>query len=217
MATDWIPHSDADFDPWQKNYLSYATANTASLGLVPGDVTPLTNAQAVWTAAYAAHVAAQSAAQNKANSRAAFETALRALTQQIQTHPAVTDAQRAGLGIPVRAKTRTPAGAPTSRPQATVDTSRRLAHVIRFKDEQTPQSQAKPAGTMGAEVWVKIGDVPPADPGELAFLALDTHTPYLAEYDGAQAGKKAHYMLRWVSTRCAKGPWSETVSATIAG
>ncbi len=65
MATDWIPHSDADFDPWQKNYLSYAATNTASLGLVPGDVTPLTNAQAVWTAAYAAHVAAKAAAQNK--------------------------------------------------------------------------------------------------------------------------------------------------------
>lgn len=104
-----------------------------------------------------------------------------------------------------------------SRPTATVDTSRRLAHVISFKDEQTPKSKAKPAGTMGAEVWVKIGDAPPADPGELTFLALDTHSPYLAEYDGAQAGKKAHYMLRWVSTRGAKGPWSQTVSATIAG
>jgi hypothetical protein len=46
---------------------------------------------------------------------------------------------------------------------------------------------------------------------------LDTNTPYLAEYTGAQAGKKAHYMLRWVSTRGDKGPWSETASATIAG
>ena len=70
---------------------------------------------------------------------------------------------------------------------------------------------------MGAELWVKIGDAPPADPSELSFLALDTNTPYLAEYSGVQAGKKAHYMLRWVSTRGDKGPWSETVSATIGG
>jgi len=61
------------------------------------------------------------------------------------------------------------------------------------------------------------GDDPPADPSELAFLALDTATPYLAEYTGAQAGKKAHYMFGWVSTHRDKGPWSETVSATIGG
>lgn len=69
MATDWIPHSDADFDPWQKNYLSYATPNAAALGLAGTDLTPLTNAQAVWTAAYAAHVAAQAAAQSAAQNK----------------------------------------------------------------------------------------------------------------------------------------------------
>jgi hypothetical protein len=34
---------------------------------------------------------------------------------------------------------------------------------------------------------------------------------------GAQAGREAHYMLHWVSTRGDKGPWTETASATIAG
>jgi hypothetical protein len=28
---------------------------------------------------------------------------------------------------------------------------------------------------------------------------------------------KAHYLLRWVTHHGDKGPWSETVSATIAG
>jgi len=78
-------------------------------------------------------------------------------------------------------------------------------------------AQGQAPRVMGAELWVKIGDAPPADPSELSFLALDTNTPYLAEYSGVQAGKKAHYMLRWVSTRGDKGPWSETVSATIGG
>lgn len=47
------------------------------------------------------------------------------------------------------------------------------------------------------------------------FLALDTKTPYLADWTGADTGKVAHYMLRWVNTRGEKGPWSETVSAPI--
>jgi hypothetical protein len=49
----------------------------------------------------------------------------------------------------------------------------------------------------------------------LDFLAVDTRTPYTAVYDGADGGKTAHYMLRWVNTNGEKGPWSETASATI--
>jgi hypothetical protein len=221
MPGDYIPGNDAEFNTWQENFLTYASANAAALGLVAADLTPLTAAQAAWASAYSAHVAADaaaaSAARSKDGSRATLETGLRALTQRLQSSPTVTDAQRAGLKIPVRSKTRRAAGVPTTRPVATVDTSQRLAHTISFMDEETPTKKAKPAGVLGAEIWVKIGDTPPADPSELSFLALDTNTPYLAEYTGAQAGKKAHYMLRWVSTRGDKGPWSETVSATIPG
>ena len=82
-------------------------------------------------------------------------------------------------------------------------------------DEATPTRRAKPAGVRGAQVWVKIGDPALADPSELTFLATDTRTPYLAKFDGADAKKVAHYMLRWESTRGETGPWSETASATI--
>ncbi len=56
---------------------------------------------------------------------------------------------------------------------------------------------------------------PPVDPGELAFLAVDTRAPYTRDYAGAQGGKPAHYMLRWVNSRGETGPWSETATATI--
>ena len=93
----------------------------------------------------------------------------------------------------------------------------RLLHVIHFSDELTPTRKAKPKGTMGAEVWVKVGDPAPVDESELTFLTLHTRTPYTAKYVGADANKTAHYMLRWVNTRGQKGPWSETASATIGG
>jgi hypothetical protein len=48
-----------------------------------------------------------------------------------------------------------------------------------------------------------------------SLVALDTSSPYLLVHDPADAGKTAHYMLRWVNTRSQPGPWSETVSATI--
>jgi hypothetical protein len=50
---------------------------------------------------------------------------------------------------------------------------------------------------------------------ELDFLALDTASPYLAQYGLKQGGLVAHYMARWVYRDGSKGPWSETVAATV--
>jgi hypothetical protein len=37
----------------------------------------------------------------------------------------------------------------------------------------------------------------------------------LASFGGTDAGKTAHYLLRWVNPTGEKGPWSETATATI--
>lgn len=218
---DYIPTNDADFNVWQQNYTTTANANLAALGLVASDMTPITAAATVWASSYTSHVAAQasavSAREAKDAARKTLETALRSLTARLQASPSVTDARRASLKIPVRAKGKTPAGVPTTRPTATVDTSKRLQHVINFMDESGAGKRAKPPGVIGAEIWTKIGDAPPADATECQFLALDTATPYLVQFSGAQAGKKAYYLLRWVNTRGDQGPWSETFSATIVG
>ena len=51
---------------------------------------------------------------------------------------------------------------------------------------------------------------------QAARAAKDTEREtYVADSDGADANKVAHYMLRWESTRGETGPWSETASATI--
>ena len=215
---DYIPPSDGQFDAWQTNFTSYVSVNQAAPGLLPADVTPLTDAQTAWTPAYSGHATAQAAAEaareDKDGKRTAFEGVIRPLVKRLQASTTVTDTQRQAMGITVRDTTPTPVGPPTTRPVATVDTSERLRHVIEFTDEATPTSKARPAGVMGCEIWVKIGTTP-VDPSELTFLAVDTRTPYTADFPGADGGKTAHYMLRWVSTRGEKGPWSATASATI--
>lgn len=37
----------------------------------------------------------------------------------------------------------------------------------------------------------------------------------MAEYEGKNGGKTAHYLLRWAMKSGDKGPWSKTLSATI--
>jgi hypothetical protein len=217
---DYIPAGDGQFDAWQTNFVAYAVANAVALGLDPlVDIPPLTAAQGVWATEYPANTAAQAAAeaarQAKVGARGAFEGVVRPLVARLQASPDVDDTERQALGITVRDTIPTPVEPPETRPVVSVDTRQRLQHTIGFADEATPTRKAKPAGVRGAQIWVKIGDPAPVDPSELTFLATDTRTPYVATFEGADANKVAHYMLRWESTRGETGPWSETASATI--
>jgi hypothetical protein len=215
---DYIPRTDADFNSWLTNFLMQLNAQQTSLGVSAAELSALQAAQGNWDNAYDAHqqmqMSAASTSQSKQAARESLEDMVRATVQRIQTLPTLQDSTRALLGITVRATTRTPAPAPTTRPVAQVDTSQRLRHTIIFTDETTPNSRAKPGGARGCEIHVKIGDTP-AGPSDLNFLALDTASPYVAVYDDADAGKVAHYMLRWVNSRGDQGPWSQTISATI--
>ena len=206
------------FRAWLKNFLDYANANLAALGLVAADTAPLGTAATTFNTTLedtvAAQAAVKAAVESKEAARDAVEALVRALAQRIQTTGTVLDSQRHSLGLNVRSTTRTPVAVPTTRPIATIDTSQRLQHTISFGDEETPGNRKKPEGVMGCEIWMKIG-TPPTDPSELTFLATDTKTPYTAGFDGADAGKLVSYMLRWVNKRGERGPWSQTVSATI--
>jgi hypothetical protein len=218
---DYIPSSDAEFDNWLDNFLTTLSKQKSALKLSDADLSALDTARTAWTTSFAdfnqKRSAAEAARQAKDDARRSVEQNVRAQARALQASADVPDATRAALGLTVRDATRTPTAAPTTRPVVQVDTGQRLRHTINFTDEQTPTSRRKPDGARGCEIWVKVGDPAPADSTQLRFLALDTATPYVAEYDGADAGKPAHYMLRWVSTRGEQGPWSQTVSATITG
>lgn len=218
---DYIPAPDDKFNLFQDDFVDYIVAHKTELGVTTGEADALTAKQTTWAGSFATHLAAQTTAKSattaKDDARAPLEANIRALAGRFQASENVTDAQREAMEIPVHDTTRTRAGVPTTKPLATVDISRRLSHILDFRDSAKPKSKAKPAGVAGCEIWVKVGGAPPADPSELRYVAMDTATPYLAEYSGADAGKPAHYWLRWVNTRNEAGPWSDTYSATISG
>lgn len=218
---DYIPAPDAAFDTWQENFVTYASANLAALGLVAGDLTPVTTAQSAWKTSYPAHVAAaaaaQAARQTKDADRGGLVAAIRPLVRRLQASPSVDDAERAALGITVP-EPPGPIGPPTTNPVVTIDCGMRLQHTINFTDSATPTKKAKPAGVLGAEIWIAIlpvGTPTPTDPDDFEFVAIDTRTPYTLDFAGPDGGKNAHYILRWVNPTGEKGPWSETATATI--
>lgn len=218
---DYIPRSDAEFDLWHKSFDKYLKNNLAALGLTNTVTTQLSPLQTAWeinlSEFLAAQAAAEAATQAKDAARAALEAYLRILVRQLQSNPATTDAQRAGLGVTVPDDIRTPVPVPTAIPFGNIDTSKRLEHTINFRNSETPTSTAKPEGVHGCQIWLNIGTQPPTSLDQFKFIATDTRTPYVLQFEMADAGKNAYYILRWVNTKDQPGPWSETLVATITG
>jgi hypothetical protein len=218
---DYIPNPDADFQNWQDNFVAYANAHLAALGLVAGDMTPVVAAQTAWKSAYPAHlsavIAASSAKNTKNMARGTYEATIRPLVRRLQASPQVDDGEKAALGITVPGSNPIPQGPPTGIPILKVECER-LRHTLNWADNATPTKKAKPPGVLGAELrmaMTAIGAPTPTDPAAFAFLALDTATPYVNEFAGADGGKNAHYIARWINGHQEHGPWSETVSVTI--
>lgn len=220
MATnDYIPSDDAGLDSFADDFGDYVADNNEALGIADADKNLVQSAQANFhskmTALSAAQTAAQVARADKDASRVALVALLRQQARQIQANPATTDAQRAALGITVRDTTPTAVAAPTTQPVLFVDTSNRLMHVVSFRDALTPFSKAKPAGVSGCEIFRKIGGTPPASIAECEFVANDSASPYVADYDGADGGKMVYYFGRWATRSGLTGPTSDLISATI--
>lgn len=217
---DYLPGPDADFQAWVANFATYAAANLAALGLTAGDLTPVTGAQTAFATNFAAHIAAKQAAmaakQSKDEGRRNLTNAIRPLVRRLQASTQVSDAEKAALGITVAA-TPAPIGPPTTAPLVAIECGNRLQHTLRFVDSATSTRKAKPAGVLGCEIWMKIGDTPPAGENELRFVAIDTAAPYTVSFQANEGGQNAYYWLRWVNPTGERGPWSEQAVATIAG
>lgn len=220
MADFLTNANDAEFLAEANQFHSAIGGSPAAYGLTAAQATNLQTAIAELQSEYDSHVAKQAAAKSqtqlKEEKRDALEKLLRELVRLVKAQSDLQESSFSALGKIAVGSDYTPVSNPT-RPTGTVDTSERLRHTVRFADEATPDQKRKPAGTIGCEIWAKVGGNPPADAKECSFVALDTATPYVRDFDGADAGKMIHYMLRWQLKDGSYSSWSETVSATVTG
>jgi hypothetical protein len=221
MATDYIPDNDNAFVNWLDNLLPKATADKAKLNVADADLDDLTKLRdslaAKLVAKAAAKAAYDAAVQESKLARKDAERKARALAQFIQRQESVTDAQRASFGLTVPDTEPTPSAAPTSAPVVTIDTSKRLQHGLGHRPNDMPNSRALPPGVSHTEIHNVISATPPTDIKQFQLIDTTTRNTYIVHYTSADVGKTSYFNLRYVSTRGEKGPWSETVSATIIG
>ena len=218
-----IPRPDGGFAAYANHYYEAVKKWWDTQGLDPADLKPLETALAAWNAAYPKHVAAQNAAeaarQSKDAAKRALEREIRPVTAFVQGFQKTTDADRATIGITIKDTGGTPTAAPASRPLVVIDSGNRLTHRLRLVDESTPTRAARPRGTLGAEIYVAVvppRGIPPADFALYKFVRTVTRGGAEVAFPSEQGGQTAAYLVRWVSATGEPGPWSETVTATVA-
>jgi len=234
---DIIPRSDGDFTQWANKLVGIVNERQFDWSLNPALIIEINLAAEAWGPAYAdaiaARAAAEAATQTKQEARAAYEAALRPLIRQLQSLIEVTDADRASLGITIRAKPARSVPPPKSRPVAIVSAGERLTHALRLVDESTLTSSgpgrsrtARPRGAARAELFVALtapnapAPTPPpptgADTGAYRYVGSVSDGATTLSFDAAKGGQQAHYIARWVNTAGTPGPWNDTASATVA-
>lgn len=223
MAERRFPRPDGDFAVYMNQYYPAVEKFYLTQGLDPAGLTPLKKALDAWNENYPAHVAAQqraeAARQNKDAARRELEAQARPVTAFIQGLPKTTDADRATIGITIRAPHPHAVGAPTSRPLVVVEPAGRHTHELRLVDESTPTRRARPRGVERAEVFVAFtptGTPAPNNFNAFRYVQSVSDGSAVLSFESSQGGMQAHYLARWVTRRGEIGPWSDTASATVA-
>jgi len=218
---DFLPDSQVALVTWATNFLNYLTANQATLGLVPADVTTLQTRLSSATTAFnndqAIHAQMVASTQTLKTAMDSLEQEIRLLNGKLQANPAVTNAQKAAMGLTI-ASARGVIPAPSSHPGvASIEASGPLTLTLHFGNvEGTVIVRKRPDHASACQIYAKVGTAPAA-PDECEFLGIDTRTPFEAVFAPDEAGKRAYFYLRWMNAKGETGPWGPLAQATIPG
>jgi hypothetical protein len=218
MANDYIPQSDGAFLEWAKTLIGYASAKLMVFNIPAEALTPI---QAQLTAYETAFTTAQNPNRgkvdvlNKNEARDALKSALRAFVKAyLSYNPAVTDADKESMGLPLHDTTRSPVPPPSSIPELELDSSIIRQIIVHFKDNGS-EKRSKPHGVHGIELRWSLLETSPASVEELKNSAFDTATPYTFSFDETDRGKAIYICPRWENNKGEKGPWGEIVKAIV--
>ena len=219
----YLPKKDADFNNWFANFHTLLTATPTAFGLVSGDAVIVAAQWAIWDPAY---VAATNPSTRTSVTVAAKDTArtnataiIRPYATRIAGNPAVTDGNKAAIGVTIRSTTRTPVPAPTSFPTLSLRSITPGIAMLDYTDSSGTIGKAKAAGATGVEVWASFGTAPFPSPTASLLQGVFTKSPLRVDLAG-HAGSIVTLFGRYV-TRSGPagqqqvGPWSSGLSFTV--
>jgi hypothetical protein len=218
MSNDYIPQSDSGFLEWAKTLAAYVSPKLTAFNIPAEALTPI---QTQVTAYETAFETAQNPNRgkvdvlNKNEARDALKSSLRAFVKAyLSYNPAVTDADRESMGLPLHDSTRSPVPPPSTIPELELDSSIIRQIIVHFKDSGSDK-RGKPAHVHGIELRWSLLETPPASVEDLKNSAFDTAAPYTFRFDERDRGKALYICPCWENNKGEKGPWGEIVKAII--
>ena len=219
---DFIPGPEAEFDGWLANLTAYVDAKTTGGAWthIPAEkVIALKSHNTAWHTAYVKttgpHTAVDTEAKNDA--RAAAEGFVRPFVQQYLKFDPVSNEDRTAMNLHNRDRTYSPIGKPATR--ALITGLKALGGFrveIRFQDEATPDSRARPYGDNGCLLHFTAGPEKVTDYALLKDTQLMTRSPFTLPLGPEAEGQFLSCAPRWQNERGDLGPWGEIVSVAIS-
>ena len=159
----------------------------------------------------------------KDGKRGALELVVRAISAYVQKRPQTTDEQRAGLGIRILDKEKTPLNPETilhvEPPRMLLDNTIPRICTIHFGPEPGDERRnKKPEVCGGCRIWFYAGSAP-ADPGGAdglpwVWLADDSNSPYTHNLGTPQV---VSYRAQWFDRLYHLGPLGDVFTCTVTG
>lgn len=191
--------TDSELIAATSTFQSVATANSAALGLTPGDLTTLTGLSTAYTTGYNAMItsreAAKAATQTKSTARKNLIADLRVLAQKIYANPAVSDALIAQLGLPVHDSSRS----------KVIPVSPASLVVAGFANGENKLTWKRNGNANSVVFWLEesIGD------GNWALFATSTRTTFVQQ--NQTPGTMKYYRVRATANGLVSAPSNEAV------
>ncbi|MDR2418850.1 MAG: hypothetical protein LBD79_07325 [Treponema sp.] len=216
----YLGSTEAEFLEWSENFGTNCTSTGAMYGLSQDEITAHTTALGAFKSAYeACQTPARSKLDTIAKNRA--KEALRTLEQgyvaRLQVHPAMTNEVRERYGIPIHDRIHTPQSDPADHVDFTIEVDA-VAHIVRCPYRIANSSHRGKGAYHGVEVrymLLSITEAAPVDPDEFSRSEVNTASPWEHTFQGADAGKRAYFIMRWETNTGGKGPWSGIQSVVI--
>ncbi|MDR2417944.1 MAG: hypothetical protein LBD79_02695 [Treponema sp.] len=219
---DFIPSRDAEFDGWMANLTGYVDAKVSAGAWthIPADkVTALKQRDIDWHTAYGRITGPHTSVDTEAkkDARKTAEAFIRQFVAQYLKFDPVTNEDRKAMNLHNKGKTHTAIGTPATRTLITdLKALGGFQAEIRFQDEATPNSRARPYGYNGCLLNYAVGAEKVTDYAALMQTKLMTHSPFVLSLPPEAEAKFLSCAARWQNERGDLGPWGEIQHVVIA-
>jgi hypothetical protein len=216
----FLPSTNTGLLSWAQNF--YAVANAApgptGYGLTAAQLTSFNSLLTSYQTALAAcdpGVRSKAAVFTKKQAKADLVNNARLLAKVVQGTASVTDAQKATLGLNVRA-TPQPVPVPADAPSIDIMSVNSRTVNIRLHSSTVAGKRKRPPGVKGAAVFSYVGATAPSDPSAYTFQGNTSLTDFSVTFpETVEPGAVVWITAMWFNTRTQSGPAAQPVQAII--